>query len=165
MRAVTLSALSPRPGQRLWDIGAGAGSIAIEWMLAHPSCQAIAVEKDASRCERIQKNAASLGVPTLDVVQALAPSALDGLARPDAIFIGGGATTPGVFQACWDALPPEGRLVVNGVSLETEALVLAWYRDLGGDLRKISIEVAEQLGSMKGWRPAMPVIQWTGVKS
>jgi precorrin-6Y C5,15-methyltransferase (decarboxylating) len=164
MRAITLSALSPQPGRRLWDVGAGAGSIAIEWMLAHPSCQAIAIEKDPSRCERIRRNAESLGVPTIDIVESLAPRGLDGLRRPDAIFIGGGAAAPGVFDACWGALQPGGRLVINAVSLETEALVLGWFRDFGGELRRVSVDVAEQLGSMNGWRPAMPVIQWAGIK-
>jgi precorrin-6Y C5,15-methyltransferase (decarboxylating) len=164
VRAVTMSTLSPLPGERLWDVGAGAGSITIEWMLSHPSCQGIAIEKDPARCARIKRNAASLGVPAIDVVESVAPGGLVGLLRPDAIFIGGGAGTPGVFQACWDALGSQGRLVINAVSLETEALVLGWHRDLGGELRRISIDNAEQLGSMKGWRPAMPVVQWKGVK-
>jgi precorrin-6Y C5,15-methyltransferase (decarboxylating) len=164
LRAISISALSPQPGQRLWDVGAGAGSIAIEWMLAHPSCQAIAIERDRARCERIKRNADALGVPSIEVVESLAPSGLEGLLRPDAIFIGGGAGTPGVFHACWGALRPEGRLLVNAVSLETEALVLGWYRDFGGELRRVSVDAAESLGSMKGWRPAMPVVQWRCVK-
>jgi precorrin-6Y C5,15-methyltransferase (decarboxylating) len=164
MRAITLSALCPRPGLRLWDVGAGAGSIAIEWMLSHPSCRAIAIEKDHSRCERIRRNAASLGVPVMDVVETLAPEGLEDLAPPDAIFMGGGAGTPGNFEACWRALPTGGRLVINAVSLETEALVLAWYGDLGGELRRVSIDAAAPLGSMKGWRSAMPVLSWRAVK-
>jgi precorrin-6Y C5,15-methyltransferase (decarboxylating) len=125
VRAVTLSALAPRPGACLWDIGAGAGSIAIEWLLSHPSCRAVAVEQDAARCERIRNNARTLGVPALQVVEARAPQALAELPEPDAVFIGGGANDPSVFEHCYRALRPRGRLVINAVSLATEARLLA----------------------------------------
>jgi len=159
IRALTLSALQPRPGARLWDVGAGAGSIAIEWLLCHPSCAAIAIEREPVRCERIRRNARALGVPALEVVLGSAPAVLAGLARPDAIFIGGGAN-PALLQTCWDALPPGGHLVVNAVSLETEALLLGAYGERGGELRRLSIESAAPLGTLTAFRPALPVVQW-----
>jgi precorrin-6Y C5,15-methyltransferase (decarboxylating) len=165
VRAVTLSALAPLAGARLWDVGAGAGSVAIEWMLGHPSCEAVAVERDPERCARIRRNARHLGVPTLDVVEGWAPQALAGLAPPDAIFIGGGGGDVAVFERCWEALRPRGRLVVNAVSLETEAIVLRLHSEHGGELRRISMETAVPLGSMTGWRPAMPVVQWRITKA
>lgn len=164
VRAITLSALAPRPGLLLWDVGAGAGSIAIEWMLAHRSCSAIAVERDGARCERIRRNAASLGAVGLTIVEGTAPRGLEGLAPPDAIFIGGGASDPGTVDTCWARLRSGGRLVVNSVSLETEEIVLKCYRAWGGELRRIAIETATPLGSMTGWRPAMPIVQWRAVK-
>jgi precorrin-6Y C5,15-methyltransferase (decarboxylating) len=159
VRAISLSALGPRPGELLWDVGAGAGSIAIEWLLSHPSCRAIAVEQQPARCERIGRNAAALGVPALQVVQAAAPAALLGLPEPDAIFIGGGGNQA-VFAACWRALRRGGRLVMNAVSLESEARLLGWYAELGGELRRVSLEVAAPLGGVSAWRPARPVTQW-----
>jgi precorrin-6B C5,15-methyltransferase / cobalt-precorrin-6B C5,C15-methyltransferase len=164
VRALTLSALAPRRGERLWDIGAGAGSVAIEWMLADSSLRAIAVEADAGRAARIARNAAALGVPTLEVVHAAAPAALAGLARPDAIFIGGGASEAGVLERCIEALPAGGRLVVNAVTLATEALLTAHHAELGGELVRIAIARAEPLGGKTGWRPAMPVTQWSWTK-
>jgi len=164
IRALTLSALQPRPGARLWDVGAGAGSIAIEWLLSHRACSAIAVERDAERCERIRRNAKRLGTPALELAHGAAPEALAGLARPDAIFIGGGAN-PSVLDVCWNALLPGGRLVVNAVALETEALLLRAYAERGGELRRLSIESAAPLGTLTGWRPALPVVQWRIDKS
>lgn len=160
VRAVTLSALRPRPGARLWDVGAGSGSIAIEWLLSHPACRAIAIEKAPGRCERILRNARALGVPELEVVQGTAPEVLAGLPAPDAVFIGGGASHEALLEHCYLALARGGRLVVNGVALETEARLLAAYARHGGELRRLSIETAAPLGSMTGWRPAMPVVQW-----
>jgi precorrin-6Y C5,15-methyltransferase (decarboxylating) len=159
VRALTLSALGPRRGELLWDVGAGAGSIAIEWMLAHPSCRAIAIECEAERCARIGRNALALGVPGLRVVEAEAPAGLDELPAPDAVFIGGGATRP-VFERCWQALRPGGRLVINAVALETEALLLALYAEHGGELTRIAIERAAPLGTMTTFRPALAVVQW-----
>ena len=130
-------------------------------MLCHPACRAIAVEASEERVQRIHRNAAALGVPALQVVAGSAPQALAGLAAPDAIFIGGGASRPQVFETCWAALKSGGRLVVNAVSLDTEALLLGWFAALGGELRRLSVERAEPLGSMHGWRPAMTITQWS----
>ncbi|MDA3624327.1 precorrin-6y C5,15-methyltransferase (decarboxylating) subunit CbiE [Saccharopolyspora sp. WRP15-2] len=160
VRAVTLARLAPTPGQLLWDVGAGAGSIAIEWMRSDPSCRAVAVEHRDDRAQRITANAAALGVPGLQVVTGAVPRALDGLDEPDAIFVGGGGTAPGVLEACWAALRPGGRLVVNAVTLELEALVADWYRRVGGELVRISVERAAPIGGFTGWRPSMPVTQW-----
>ena len=164
IRAITLSALAPRRGEVLWDIGAGSGSVAIEWMLTHPANNAIAIERDATRAGRIARNAASLGVPDLKIVQGAAPAALDGLAPPDAIFIGGGATGAGVIDAAWAALGPGGRLVVNGITIETQALLTARFKALGGDLTTIQIAHADPVGTFHGMRPAMPVTQWSVTK-
>jgi precorrin-6Y C5,15-methyltransferase (decarboxylating) len=164
VRAVTISSLAPRHGELLWDIGAGAGSVAIEWMLADPSLRAIAVEAQSDRAARIGRNAASLGVPAIEIVPAAAPDALRGLPPPDAIFIGGGAGDAGVLDAAVAALRGGGRLVVNAATLQTEALLLARYSDLGGELIRIAIERAAPIGSMTAWRPAMPVTQWRWVK-
>ncbi|WUJ71736.1 precorrin-6y C5,15-methyltransferase (decarboxylating) subunit CbiE [Kribbella soli] len=163
VRAVTLSRLAPVPGQLLWDVGGGAGSIAIEWSRHHPSCRAIAVERDSDRAKRLERNAAALGA-SVTVVEGAAPAALDGLEAPDAIFIGGGATAAGMFEACWGALKPGGRLVTNGVTLETESLIAGWYTAHGGDLVRLSVQRASAVGTMTGWRPAMPVTIWSVVK-
>jgi precorrin-6B C5,15-methyltransferase / cobalt-precorrin-6B C5,C15-methyltransferase len=160
VRAITLSALAPRPGELLWDVGAGAGSVAIEWLLSHVACRAFAIERDLARCERIRRNAAALGTPALRVVHAAAPQGLSDLETPDAIFIGGGGGDPELFARCWSALRPGGRLVMNAVSLETESFLLARYGELGGQLRRLSIEIAAPLGGVSGWRPALPVTQW-----
>ena len=144
------------PGQLLWDVGGGAGSIAIEWLRHHPTCRAIAIERDPDRAKRLERNAAALGVPHLAVVQGAAPAALDGLETPDAIFIGGGATAAGMVEACWNALAPGGRLVVNGVTLETEALIAAGTAELGGDLIRLDVQRASPVGTMTGWRPPCP---------
>jgi precorrin-6B C5,15-methyltransferase / cobalt-precorrin-6B C5,C15-methyltransferase len=163
VRAVTLSRLAPVPGQLLWDVGGGAGSIAIEWSRHHPSCRAIAVERDPDRAKRLERNAAALGASVV-VVEGAAPAALDGLESPDAIFIGGGATAPGMFDACWNALKPGGRLVTNGVTLETESLIADWYKTHGGDLVRLSVQRAAPVGTMTGWRPALPVTIWSLTK-
>jgi precorrin-6Y C5,15-methyltransferase (decarboxylating) len=164
VRAVTISALAPRRAELLWDIGAGAGSVAIEWMLADPSLRAIAIEARADRAARITRNAAAFGVPGLEVVQGTAPGALDGLAAPGAILVGGGASDPGVLDAAVDALRPGGRLVVNAVTVETEALLVARHAAAGGELIRIAISRVEAIGSMSAWRPALPVTQWAWVK-
>jgi precorrin-6Y C5,15-methyltransferase (decarboxylating) len=163
VRAVTLSRLAPVPGQLLWDVGGGAGSIAIEWQRHHPACRAVAIEKDPDRAKRLERNAATLGVAVRTVVGG-APAALEGLETPDAVFVGGGATVPGVIETCWEALPPGGRLVVNGVTLETEALIARWYAELGGDLVRLAVQRASAVGGMTGWRPAMPVTIWSVTK-
>ncbi len=160
VRAITLSALQPYPGALLWDVGAGAGSIGIEWMLAHPTCRAIGIEGRADRAARVARNATALGVPGLRVVEGEAPAALAGLPPPHAIFLGGGANDPGVFEATLAALKPGGIFVANAITLETEALLLAHHARLGGELLRIGITRAVAVASMTGWRPAMPVTQW-----
>jgi precorrin-6Y C5,15-methyltransferase (decarboxylating) len=164
MRALTLSSLAPCRGQLLWDIGAGSGSVAIEWMLVDPAMRAIAIERHADRAARIRRNAAAFGVPGLEVVEGAAPATLSGLATPDTVFVGGGATDAGVLDAAARALRPGGRLVVNAVTLETEALLLARRAALGGELIRIAIARADAVGQMTGWRPAMPVTQWLWTK-
>jgi precorrin-6B C5,15-methyltransferase / cobalt-precorrin-6B C5,C15-methyltransferase len=163
VRAVTLSALAPRAGERLWDVGSGSGSIAIEWMLAHPACQAIAIERDAERCARIGRNASALGVSRLTRVHAEAPDALRGLPAPDAVFIGGGASEA-VLELCRQALPSGGRLVVNAVALETQARLLEAYQRHGGELVRVAIEAAAPLGAVTALRPALAVLQWRLVR-
>ncbi|MFJ5293413.1 MULTISPECIES: precorrin-6y C5,15-methyltransferase (decarboxylating) subunit CbiE [unclassified Streptomyces] len=165
VRAATLGALAPAPGELLWDIGGGSGSIAIEWMRTHPSCRAITVERDPVRAERIARNAARLGVPALRVVTGAAPDALAGLPTPDAVFVGGGLTAPGLLDACWDALPDGGRLVANTVTLESEALLADRYRRHGGDLVRLAVAHAVPVGGFTGWRQAMPVTQWAVEKN
>jgi precorrin-6Y C5,15-methyltransferase (decarboxylating) len=161
VRAVTLSRLAPLPGQLLWDVGAGAGSIGIEWMRVHPSCRAIAVESRPDRAARIAANATRLGVPDLSVVQGEAPESLAGLPRPDAVFVGGGATTPQLLDTCWTALPPGGRLVVNAVTVQSEAVLAEWHGRCGGSLTRLSVASAEPVGGFTGWKPAMPVTIWS----
>ncbi len=164
VRAVTLARLQPRPGAVLWDVGAGSGAVAIEWMLAHPANRAHAVERHPERVARIARNASALGVPDLAVVAGAAPGALAGLPPPDAVFVGGGATGPGVLQACAAALATGGRLVVNAVTIETQALLIERFRRDGGVLTTLNTAQAEAVGGFHGWRPAMPVTQWTWVK-
>ncbi len=160
IRAVTLSSLAPRHGELLWDVGLGAGSIAIEWLLRHPSLGAIGVEARSDRADRAARNAAALGAPELKIVQGRAPEALEGLARPDAVFVGGGMMDEGVFEAVWAALKPRGRLVANAVSIETEARLADYFHRFGGDLVRLQVARADRVGTMFGWRPAMPVTQW-----
>ncbi|MFE0187180.1 precorrin-6Y C5,15-methyltransferase (decarboxylating) subunit CbiT [Streptomyces sp. NPDC058989] len=164
VRAATLAALAPAPGELLWDIGGGSGSIAIEWLRAHRGCRAVSVERDPVRAERIGRNAGALGVPALRVVHGAAPAALAGLPTPDAVFVGGGLTAPGLLAACWEALPPGGRIVANTVTLESEALLTEWYRRHGGDLIRLAVSHAVPVGGFTGWRQAMPVTQWAAVK-
>jgi precorrin-6Y C5,15-methyltransferase (decarboxylating) len=160
VRAVTLSSLQPLQGQLLWDIGLGAGSVAIEWLLRHPSLRAIGIEARSDRAGRAARNAAALGVPELEIVQGRAPEALAGLTRPDAVFVGGGMMDDGVFDAAWSALKSGGRLVANAVSLETEARLAGYFQHFGGDLVRLQVARADRVGAMSGWRPAMPVTQW-----
>ncbi len=165
MRAVTLSSLAPRRGELLWDVGAGAGSVAIEWMLADPLfMRAIAIEVDAERAARIARNAAAFGVPSLEVVQNTAPVALANLPPPDAIFVGGGANDAGVLDVAIQALRGGGRLVVNVVTLESEALLIARHAALGGELIRVALARAGAVGGKSAWRPALPVTQWSWVK-
>ena len=164
VRALTLSALAPRRGELLWDIGAGSGSVAIEWMLADPSLKAIAIEADGERVARIGRNATVFGVPDLRIVGGTAPGALADLPQPHAVFIGGGGSEPGVVEAVIAALPAGGRLVANAVTTEMEAVLLARHAELGGSLTRIDIARTTEIGSMTGWRPAMPITQWVWTK-
>ncbi|MYS78786.1 precorrin-6y C5,15-methyltransferase (decarboxylating) subunit CbiE [Streptomyces sp. SID5474] len=163
VRAMTLAALGPRRGELLWDVGAGSGSIGIEWMRTHPTCRAVGFETRAERAERAAANAIRLGVPDLRIVVGRAPDVLFGPA-PDAIFIGGGLTVPGVVERCWAALRPGGRLVANAVVAETEAELLRHRAVFGGELTRIQVTRSAPVGRFTGWRPAMPVTQWVAVK-
>lgn len=165
MRAITLSALAPRRGELLWDIGSGSGSVAIEWALADPANRAIAIEARADRAARIARNALALGAAAVSVVTGEAPGALAGLPPPDAAFFGGGACAPGSVDRAIASLPPKGRLVVNAVTLETQAECVGWRARWGGDLTQISVAQAEPVGRFSGWRAAMPVVQWRLMKS
>ncbi|MFE0678254.1 precorrin-6y C5,15-methyltransferase (decarboxylating) subunit CbiE [Streptomyces sp. NPDC058867] len=160
IRAATLGALAPAPGEVLWDVGGGSGSIAVEWMRVHPSCRAYTVERDPVRAERIARNADRLGVPGLVVVTGPAPAALAELPPPHAVFVGGGLTAPGLLDACWQALPAGGRLVANTVTLESEALLADARRRHGGELVRLAVAHAVPVGGFTGWRQAMPVTQW-----
>ncbi|KMO39005.1 precorrin-6Y methyltransferase [Methylobacterium variabile] len=164
IRAVTLAALRPRAGQLLWDVGAGSGSIGIEWSLRHPANRAVAVEARDERAARIRRNARTLGVPDLAVVVGRAPAVLAGLTAPDAAFIGGGVSDPALVAAVLEALPAGGRLVANAVTLESEAVLLRLHAERGGTLRRLSVARAEPVGGLTGWRPAMPVTQWALTK-
>lgn len=162
MRAVTLAALAPRPGERLWDVGAGSGSISVEWCRSWPGCTAVAFEADERRQANVAFNAAAFG---LDIdVRGEVPGAFDGVDAPAAIFIGGGLTQPGLLDACLDNLPPGGRLVANAVTAESESVLTQAYSRLGGDLQRFQHYHGEPLGSLTGWRPQMPVTQWVMAK-
>lgn len=161
LRACALARLAPAPGEHLWDVGAGAGSVGIEWMRAHPSCTATAIEANAERAARIARNAARLGVPQLWVVTGQAPRALADLGAPDAIFVGGGVTRDGVLDTCLAALAPGGRLVAHGVTLEAERLLAEAYARHGGELNRVAVEMAAPIGSFTGWTPARTVTQWS----
>ncbi|MFN9168542.1 MAG: precorrin-6y C5,15-methyltransferase (decarboxylating) subunit CbiE [Pseudanabaena sp.] len=162
VRAITLSALAPNAGELLWDVGAGCGSIAIEWMRSHPRCQAIGIEK--SRTHFIAENAISLGTPNLKIIEGKAPEVLQGLPTPDAIFIGGGANIPDLFETCWTSLRSQGRLVANVVTLEGEQKLFQWQQKYGGTLTQISISRAEAIGSFLGWKPMRPLTQFKIIK-
>ncbi|MDH6228752.1 precorrin-6Y C5,15-methyltransferase (decarboxylating) [Streptomyces sp. MJP52] len=161
LRASALARLAPCPGQHLWDVGAGAGSVGIEWMRSHPACTTTAVEANGERAGRIARNAGRLGVPGLRVVTGRAPDALAELPPPDAVFVGGGATRPGVLETCLGALRTGGRLVVHGVTLETEGLLAEAYRRHGGELTRLAVETTAPIGSFTGWTPARTVTQWS----
>jgi precorrin-6Y C5,15-methyltransferase (decarboxylating) len=164
VRAMTLAALAPVPGQLLWDVGAGCGSISIEWMRSDPRCRAIAIECHPTRLRYIADNAAALGTPDLTIIAGEAPAALQELAPPDAVFIGGGLTTAHLLATCWQALRAGGRLVANAVTVESEQRLLQWHRQYGGALTRIAIQRAEPIGKFFGWKAMAPVTQWAVTK-
>lgn len=163
VRAATVAKLMPMRGGLLWDIGCGSGSVAIEWMRAARYARAIGIEPRADRRAMAGSNAMALGAPKLELIDGFVPEALHGLAAPDAIFIGGGLSRE-TFDAAWAALRPLGRLVANAVTLESEAELIGLHKEYGGELVKISVHRAEPVGRLTGWRPAMPVTQWSLVK-
>jgi precorrin-6Y C5,15-methyltransferase (decarboxylating) len=165
IRAMTLSALAPRDGELLWDVGAGAGSVAIEWLRSGRRLRAIAIEREPTRVERIRANAERLGVPELEVIAGTAPGALAGLPRPDAVFVGGGAGEDGVLDAAWRALAAGGRLVANAVTIRAEAALLARHEAWGGAMTRVTVSRAAPVGGLLAWRPLMPVTQLRVVKS
>ncbi|MEU1980615.1 precorrin-6y C5,15-methyltransferase (decarboxylating) subunit CbiE [Nocardia sp. NPDC019395] len=167
IRALTLAALAPGPGETLWDIGGGSGSIAIEWCRTHPACRAVTFETLDRRRDQITDNASALGVPEIDVRGEAIGEITAGAAAgsPDAIFLGGGLTAPGLFDLCWSRLPDGGRLVANAVTAESEALLISWAAAHGGSLRRFQVYRGEPLGRFTTWRPQLPVTQWSVVRS
>lgn len=163
LRALALAALRPAPGQLLWDLGAGAGSVAVEWALHDPRCTAVAVERDPERAARITRNAHAAGVGRLRVVTSDVAAAIDGLPTPDAVFLGGGISTE-VIERCWAALSPGGRIVAHTVTLDTEQVIIDAHHRFGGELRRIMIDRAEPLGRYLAWRPARPVVEWSATR-
>lgn len=161
IRSIALAALGPLPGQLLWDVGAGSGSISVEWLRAERSARAIAIEADERRAQRIVANARRLGVPRLEVRNARAPEALDGLPDPDAVFVGGGVSAAGVIDRCWQALGSGGRLVANAVTIEGEQELVEQRAQRGGELMRIELSDAQPIGGFSGWRPRRPVVQWS----
>ncbi|MES2539298.1 MAG: precorrin-6y C5,15-methyltransferase (decarboxylating) subunit CbiE [Pseudomonadota bacterium] len=160
VRALTLSALAPRPGEVLWDIGAGSGSVGIEWLLAG-GARVEALEADPARAARARSNVDSFGLShRYRLTEIRAPEGLERLSRPDTVFIGGGASEA-LLSRLWDLIPPGTRLVMNAVTLETEALVLDWSARQGGDLLKVELSEAAPIGRKRGWRAALPILQWS----
>ncbi len=164
VRAVTLAALAPCAGELLWDVGCGSGSVAIEWALRHPANRAAAIEARPDRAARAGRNALALGAVAVRVIAGEAPDALAGLPAPDAVFIGGGAQGAGVLDAAWRALRPGGRLVANAVALDTQTRLFDAQARLGGTLTRLAVERLDVVGTMRAFRPAMPVVQWAAVK-
>jgi precorrin-6B C5,15-methyltransferase / cobalt-precorrin-6B C5,C15-methyltransferase len=164
VRAATLARLAPSPGELLWDVGAGCGSIGIEWMRTDPSCRAIAIEADAKRCALIEQNRLRLGVPGLRVIHGRAPEMLEDLPAPNAIFVGGGLGDGKILERCWHGLPPGGRLVANAVTLQSEAVLTGWRQQTGGELTRVSVAHAAPLGRFDTWRMAMPVTVFSATK-
>jgi precorrin-6Y C5,15-methyltransferase (decarboxylating) len=164
VRAATVARLAPYPGALLWDVGAGCGSVAIEWMRAARDARAIAFEREGERLQMIAVNAAALGVPTLRIENGDAPQSFAGMPPPDAIFLGGGLADEALFEACWQALKPGGRLVANAVTLDGEAALYARQARLGGELVRIDISTLDRVGAQRVLRPRLPVIQWAATK-
>lgn len=164
IRSITLSALAPFPDALLWDVGAGCGSVGVEWMRAARGARAIAIEPKDERLAMIGENAKALGTEKIEIIKGKAPDVLQGLSTPDAVFIGGGLTSEGVFETCWGALRPGGRVVANAVTVQSEARLVELHADYGGTLNRISVSSAEPVGKFHGWKPAMPITQWVAVK-
>lgn len=162
IRAATLAALAPRPGELLWDVGAGSGSVSIEWCRSGPGCRAIAFERDDARRARVGENAVAYGVP-VETARG-APESFADAAPPAAVFVGGGVSQPGLIEACWEKLPAGGRLVANAVTVESEVTLAQWYSRVGGRLRRFQHYQGDAVGAFTGWRPAMPVTQWSVTK-
>lgn len=161
MRALTLAALAPRARELLWDVGAGSGSVSVEWCLAAPEARSIAIEPRESRCENIIENARRFGLAgRMRCVHGTAPDALADLPLPAAVFLGGGASED-VLQAIWHRITPGTRLVANAVALETQALLIRWHGMHGGQLLRIDLAQAAPLGTMQGWQPSRPQLQWS----
>ena len=164
IRSISITALMPAPGQLLWDVGAGCGSISIEWMRRDKRSRAVAIECQEKRLRFIAKNAVMLGTPDLKIINGRAPQALEKLETPDAIFIGGGLSNVGVFEACWQALRVGGRLVVNAVTTESEVMLIKLNQNFGGDLTRITISKTHPLGKHTGWKTLLPTLQWRVTK-
>lgn len=159
VRAMTLAALAPAPGERLWDIGTGSGSVAIEWLLAHPDNRALAFERSAERAARARRNAGNLGVDWLEVVEGRAPDVLQSQPLPDAVFIGGGLSAP-LLERLWTQLPAGVRIVANAVTLESDALLGQWQQKVGGDLLRLELASVAAIGTRRGWKASYPIVQW-----
>ena len=164
IRAAALSALGPLHGELLWDIGAGCGSVAIEWLRHDRSQCAIAVERDADRAAMIRDNAASLGTPNLQLIEGEAPEALGNLPQPDAVFVGGGTGRPHMIDTAWAALKPGGRLVAHAVTVESELALFAGFHAHGGEVTRLNVSRMQPIGAYHGWKPLMQVTQWRVVK-
>jgi precorrin-6B C5,15-methyltransferase / cobalt-precorrin-6B C5,C15-methyltransferase len=164
LRALAIAVLRPAPGELLWDVGAGSGSIGIEWLRAELLARAVAIEARPDRADRVSRNAAALGVPGLQVITGTAPAALAGLPDPQAVFIGGGLTADGVLETCWQRLLPGGRLVAHAVTIESETMLHSWQQDHGGELVKVAVSYRQPLGGFTAWRPALPVTQWQATR-
>jgi precorrin-6Y C5,15-methyltransferase (decarboxylating) len=165
VRAVTLSSLAPLPGELLWDVGAGCGSISIEWLRSDRRCRAIAIEQNSTRLNYIADNATALGTPNLQIMAGKALEVIPNLPTPNAIFIGGGVTAPEILENCWNVLVPGGRMVVNVVTLEGEQRLYQWHEKVGGNFTRIAIQRAEPIGKFLGWKSMSPVTQWIGIKN
>ncbi|MGM0825008.1 MAG: precorrin-6y C5,15-methyltransferase (decarboxylating) subunit CbiE [Pseudomonadota bacterium] len=163
IRAITLAALAPMPGERLWDIGTGSGSVAIEWLLAHADNQAVGFEQNTERAVRARSNAENLGVDWLELKEGSAPEVLNDTPHPDAVFIGGGLSQA-LLDDLWQRLPEGVRIVANAVTLESEALLAHWQQKAGGELMRLELANAAPIGTRRGWKASYPIVQWRGVR-
>jgi precorrin-6Y C5,15-methyltransferase (decarboxylating) len=164
VRAMTVAALAPVPDGLLWDVGAGCGSVAIEWMRASRGARAIAFEKNADRLAMIASNAEALGVPRIEIVAGHLPGTLAGKPVPQAVFLGGAVADEAIFRRCWEALGEGGRFVANAVTVDGEVALIARHQRFGGELVRIEISRIEPLGAFRAMQPRMPVTQWQAIK-